>query len=318
MLDKIIHFLKSSDGYISGEEISEALNISRAGIWKHIQELRAAGYDIVAVPHLGYQLVSSPDKLFPHEIKCHLHTKVMGKKIFYFDAVNSTMDEAFRLGMEGLEEGTVVCAESQSKGRGRLGRSWTSPKGKGIYMSVILRPRLSQAGVSQLTLLAAVAVAEAIQKISGVAAQIKWPHDLLVHNKKLVGILTEMNAETDRVKFIVVGIGINVNASASQLPPHATSLKNETLQNFSRVELVQEILRIFEHWYLRFQGEGFAPVITRWKELSLTLGKHIRISDPHQTIEGKAIDIDADGGLLIRSDTGIVIKKMSGDVVQIT
>ncbi len=318
MLDKIIHFLKNTDGYISGEEISEALNISRAGIWKHMQELRSQGYDIVAVPHLGYKLESSPDKPFSHEIKHNLHTKILGKKIFYFDTVFSTMDEAFRLGMEGAEEGTVICAESQTKGRGRLGRSWSSPKGKGIYMSVILRPRLSPTEVSQLTLLAAVAAAEAIQKVSGLSAMIKWPNDLLIGGKKVVGILTELSAETDRVKFVAIGIGINVNTPVNQLPPHATSLKNEADKNFSRVELIREILRSLEEWYLRFQEEGPAVVMMRWKELSSTLGKHIKISDPNQTIEGKAIDIDDDGGLLIRSDSGIVVKKMSGDVVQIS
>ena len=318
MLDKIIHSLRSHQGYLSGEELSRSLSISRAGIWKHIQELRERGYDIVAVPHLGYQLVSAPDKLFPWEIKFDLKTKRLGKEIIYYDTVSSTMDEAFRLGVEGAAEGTVVCAEGQTQGRGRLGRSWVSPKGKGIYFSVILRPILPPQAVSQLTLLSAIAVSEAIKNRTGVSALIKWPNDLLVNNKKLVGILTELSADTDRVKFVVIGVGVNISAVDGALPAHATSLKKEAHKNFSRVELLQEILRCVEEWYVRFQKEGPKPIIKRWKELAGTLGSHIRISNPGETIEGKAIDIDQDGGLLIRKDSGIVVKKMTGDVVQVS
>ena len=318
MLDKLIHFLKSADGYISGEEISRSFNISRAGIWKHIQELRSLGYEFEAVPHLGYKLVSSPDRLFPSEIKFQLKTKKIGEHIIYYDTISSTMDEAFRLAVDGAEEGTVICAEGQSKGRGRLGRTWSSPKGKGIDVSIILRPQVSPNAVSQITLLSAVAVCEAIKNASGLTAAIKWPNDLLINGKKCVGILTEMNAEIDRIKFVTVGIGVNVNTAANQLLPHATSLKNETRQNFSRVELLQEILRRIEYWYLQFQGKGFGEVVEKWKELSSTLGKHIRIVNAGQSIEGKAIDLDEDGGLVIRQDnTGTIIKKMTGDVVQI-
>jgi BirA family biotin operon repressor/biotin-[acetyl-CoA-carboxylase] ligase len=316
MHEKIVHFLKSTDGYISGEEISQSLNISRAAIWKHMQELRDQGYDIVAVPHLGYQLMSLPDKLYPHEIKFKLPTKKLGKKVYYFDTVSSTMDEAFRLAMEGSEEGTLVCAETQTKGRGRMGRVWTSPKGKGIYLSLILRPKLSPTDVSQLTLLSAVVVAEVVRSFSGINARIKWPNDILVDNKKLVGILTEMNAEIDRVKFVIVGMGINVNTPLNLMPPQSTSLKAETDKSFSRVDLIKEILKNMEAWYERYQQQGFEPVHKRWKELSSTLGKNIRVNDSNKVTKGKAVDIDSDGGLLIRSESGELIKKITGDVLQ--
>ena len=317
MQDQIIHFLKKSDGYLSGEEISRQLNISRAGIWKYMQELRNDGYDIVAVPHLGYRLVSSPDKLIPREIQFDLLAKILGKKIISYESVNSTMDIAFRLGFEGAEEGTVVCAEAQAKGRGRLGRNWTSPKGKGIYFSVILRPRLSPSEVAQLTLLAAVAVSEAIQKVAGITAMIKWPNDLILNGKKLAGILTEMSADMDRVRFVVIGIGINVNTPASLLPPQATSLKQEAGRPFSRVALLQEVLMSVERWYQRLKAEGFSPITQRWKELSLTLGKRIRIVDPNGDVEGQAMDLDKDGGLIIRRDSGMIVKRLTGDVVQV-
>src|SRR5271170_2068677 len=165
MQERIVQFLKESDGYISGEEMSQRLKMSRAAIWKHMQELRALGYEIAAFPHLGYQLVACPDKLLSYEIQSGLNTKIIGKKIIVMDTVTSTMDEAFRLGMENCPEGTVVCAEAQSKGRGRLGRAWTSPKAKGLYFSFVLRPDLPLNKLAQLTLMSAVAISEAIEGI---------------------------------------------------------------------------------------------------------------------------------------------------------
>ncbi|MFA5059246.1 MAG: biotin--[acetyl-CoA-carboxylase] ligase [Candidatus Omnitrophota bacterium] len=315
MQEKIIQVLKDHDGYFSGEEISEQLKISRAAIWKYIQELRHIGYDIVAVPHLGYKLASSPDKLFSYEIQHNLHTKILGKKIEYHETCSSTMDLAFQKGVDGAPEGTVVFSDGQSKGRGRLGRAWFSPKGKGIYMSVILRPQLNPTQAAQLTLLTGVAVSQAVKNTSNISALIKWPNDILVHHKKLAGILTEISAEIDRVKFVIVGIGINVNAKLDQLVPGATSILAENKHPVSRVDLAKEILREIEKWYLLFQSSGFEPVAKKWKELSATLHKRVRIADPAGVIEGIAVDIDHDGGLLIRKDSGVIVKKMAGDVV---
>jgi BirA family biotin operon repressor/biotin-[acetyl-CoA-carboxylase] ligase len=315
--DQILQYLKKAEGYLSGEEISRHVNMSRAGIWKYIQELREEGYDIVAVPHLGYRLLSRPDKLFPSEIQSELKTKILGKDIKYFDSVTSTMDIAFQLGVEEAPEGTVVCAENQTKGKGRLGRSWVSPKGKGVYMSVILRPKLVPADLTQLTLLSAVAVCEAVGKFCPVPVKIKWPNDILVNNKKLAGILTELSAEMDRVRFVVIGIGINVNTPLSQLPPQSASIKSETGRKACRIDLVQEILRSLEKWYMCLQAQGFSPVITRWKELSSTLGRYVHLVDQSGDTEGTAVDLDEYGGLVIRSDTGLTVKRMSGDIVQV-
>jgi len=315
MRDKVIHFLRKYDGYVSGEEMSGTLHISRAAIWKYMQELRKDGYDIVAVPHLGYKLVSVPDKLFPPELQEGLKTKILGKKIFYQETVSSTMDVAFQMAVQGAPEGTVVCAENQTKGRGRLGRAWSSPKGKGIYMSIILRPQLPPSEVAKLTLLSAVALCEAIESETSLHPRIKWPNDLLIKNKKLAGILTELSAEVDKVKFVVMGIGINVNTSPGALPEGGTSLKNESGQSYSRIQMTQSILTAIEEWYGRLSREGFTPVVERWKELSLTLGKRVRISDPAGKVEGEAIDLDTDGGLLIREDSGLITKRMAGDVL---
>jgi biotin operon repressor BirA-like protein len=386
MQDKILHFLRTASGYLSGEEISRQLKISRAGIWKYIQEFRKEGYDIVAVPHLGYRLLSSPDRLTSTEIQNGLKTRWIGKKMECYESVPSTMDIAFQRGMDGASDGTVVCAENQTKGKGRLGRSWVSPKGKGIYMSVLLRPHMSPVDVAQITLLSAVAVCESIKKLTGLPVRIKWPNDILVEDKetaggdsetvprgpnrsrfsrskdrfffakaskesilpcsavaqlnsdrlrrgersfseadrhtflggkKIAGILTELSAEMDRVRFVIVGIGVNVNTPLSQLPPAATSIKHESGKKASRIELVQEILFSLEGWYNGLRERGFASAIARWKELSSTLGRRVRVVDADGYIEGEAVDLDENGGLIIRSPTGVTIKRMTGDVVRI-
>lgn len=317
MLSQIIYFLKTSQGYLSGEELSRQLKISRAGIWKYIEELRREGYDIVAVPHLGYKLVSLPDKIIPREIRFGLGTRFLGNKIFCYDVVDSTMNAAFQLAFEGAVEGALICSESQAKGKGRLGRQWKSPARKGIYASIILRPEFHPSDVARITLLSAVAVCEAVRKFSGIQAVIKWPNDLLVGNKKLAGILMELSAEMDSVRFVIVGIGINVNTPLSLLPLNATSLKNETGQKYSRVGLLQEVLRCLESWYGILKKHGFAPVAKKWKEFSSMIGRDICIEDAGKKIKGKAVDIDEYGRLMIRTDSGMMIKKMSGDVVKI-
>jgi len=314
MQERIIQFLRESDGYISGEEISQRLNISRAAIWKHMQDLRSQGYEIAAVPHLGYQLVASPDKLRAFEIQLGLNTKIIGKNIFVTDTLPSTMDEAFRLGVEGACEGTVVCAETQSKGRGRLGRGWASPKGKGLYFSFVLRPTLPLNQLALLTLMSAVALAQAIEGVSHVKPSIKWPNDLLWEGRKLAGILTELRAESDQVKFVVVGIGLNINTPAHQLVDGASSLKMAAGRSFNRGEVFQAILRSLEKWYIKLLHHDFVEITDAWKERSSTLNKRLRLTDPAGTIEGEAVDLDEDGSLLIRKDNGVIIKKTAGDI----
>jgi len=315
MQEKIIHSLKNNPNYLSGEEISRVLKISRAGIWKHIEELRKQGYDIEAAPKRGYRIRSTPDKLLPWEINFDLGTQAIGQQIIYKDSVSSTMDEAFALGVAGAAHGTVVCAETQTKGRGRMGRQWVSPPGKGIYVSIILRPQVNLSEVAQLTLVSAVALCEALRNVAGVEAAIKWPNDILIDGKKVSGILTELNAEMDRIKFVVVGIGVNVNTLSSQLPPEGTSLKVEAKKDISRVEVLREILRSLEKWVVIFEAHGFAEVRERWKELSWTLGKRVKFIEPSGEVIGTAIDLAPDGCLLLKKDSGEVIKRISGDAI---
>ncbi|MFC1510139.1 biotin--[acetyl-CoA-carboxylase] ligase [Candidatus Omnitrophota bacterium] len=315
MQDQIISVLKSQSGYVSGEQLSRDLKISRAGIWKNIDQLRRGGYDIIALPHHGYQLKNSPDKLFPREIQFGLKTKKCGQHILYHDAIESTMQRAFQAGLDGAQEGTLVCAEGQTRGKGRMGRRWVSPKGKGLYCSLILRPNLPLSDIAPITLLSAVALCQAIKEVVDLSPQIKWPNDIFINGKKVSGILTEMSAEMDRIQFVVVGIGINVNNSAKDLIDVATSLKKESGKKVSRVKLMQALLCSFEGLYDQFLEEGAPPIIEQWKADSLTLGKRVRIEDQGGSVEGEAIDLDAHGGLMIKDKRGVIVKRMSGEVV---
>lgn len=307
--------MKRKPDYVSGEEISEHLKISRQALWKHIQLLKESGYDIVAVPHLGYRLVSSPDRLLPSEIHHGLNTEFIGRKIYYFDSIPSTMDIALAIGLKGTPEGTLVLSETQSRGRGRLRREWSSPKYKGIYLSLILRPKILPSQAPLLTLLTAVSICEAIKATAGLDARIKWPNDIFIHHKKAGGILTELNAEMDEVRFVIIGIGLNVNNDKKSLPAGATSLKEQKRENLSRVELLQELLRRIELNYLAFRQRKTQPIIGKWREYSLTLGRRIKVSLHHQHLEGEAVDIDEDGSLILRNDAGLMQKVTAGDVV---
>jgi BirA family biotin operon repressor/biotin-[acetyl-CoA-carboxylase] ligase len=315
MNEKIIEFLKKKEGYISGDSIAQRLGISRQGLWKHIQELKDLGYDIVAVPHLGYRLEGSPDRLFSFEIARDLNTKFAGKKIHYFDTIPSTMDVAMELAIKGAPEGTLVVAEAQTKGKGRLGRIWFSPKHKGIYLSLVLRPRFSPEKAPLLTLLSAVSICEAIKACCGLDARIKWPNDILINHKKAAGILTELNAEMDEVNFVIIGIGLNVNNDKKSLISGAISLKEAKGESFCRVALLQEILRRIESNYLILGSKGAKSIIDKWREHSVTLGRRVKVYSHREHIEGEAFNIDTDGGLLVRKDSGITAKVMAGDVI---
>ncbi len=312
---KIIElFKKNPDAYLSGEDISHKLGVSRAAIWKHIEKLREIGYDIEATPHLGYILKSTPDKMIPDEIRYGLNTKIFGKSIYSFESTDSTNKVAYDLAREGAKEGVVVLAEEQRKGKGRLGRRWVSPPG-GIYMSCIIRPDMRPNEIEEFTLVAALSIANSIMELTGLEAEIKWPNDICINGKKVCGILTEMKAESDRIDFIILGMGINVNISERSIPPLATSLKKELKKQISRVELVKRLLLNLEKEYNTFKKKGFGEVRDKIKDLSQTLGKRVKVTSCDKVYEGEAVDIDHEGALILRLDTGIMQRILSGDVV---
>lgn len=318
MRASILHILRQNgDGYLSGEAISEKLSISRTAVWKHIRALKTAGYQIEAHPRLGYSLKQTPDKLLAAEVQSRLNTKLLGKKIHYFPSVDSTNNEAKKLAAAGCEDGTAIFAEEQTGGRGRISRGWFSPKSKGIYLSVVLRPPLSPYEISKCTLMAAVAVHEAILRVTGVSTGIKWPNDILYHGKKLVGILTELNAEIDAVNYIVIGIGINVNLYEDEFPEElksiAGSLKMAAGHSVSRLDVACRVLEELETVYQAVLKSGFSEVLSEWRKRSVTIGSEVRVQGPVSSFIGKAIDIAEDGALLVETE-GKIKRVVAGDV----
>ncbi len=322
MLDeKILSILRNNtDSYVSGEELCKTAGISRAAIWKHIEKLRGEGYDIEALPHLGYRLVGIPDSLIASEIKWKLKTKVIGKNIMSYKKVDSTNDVVYDLAENGIGEGAVAVSEEQTKGKGRHGRQWLSPPHGGVYFSCVLRPEIAPTEIAKITLLAAVAVARSIRDVTGASAMIKWPNDILVNDKKVCGILTEMKAEQDAVDFVVVGIGINVNTPLKYLPKGASSLIAEIggragEEKLSRIEVVRNVLEKLEEEYLKLKKHGFKPIIEDWKHFSAMIGSRVKVTLPNRTFEGLVHNLDSSGELVIRRDTGVLEKISSGDVV---
>ncbi|MCF7908066.1 MAG: biotin--[acetyl-CoA-carboxylase] ligase [Candidatus Omnitrophica bacterium] len=311
----ILEALRGGSGYSSGEELAKKLKISRQALWKHILNLTEKGYEITAVPHRGYSLVSVPDKFYPEEIKHNLKTKLIARQIHYYDSLGSTQDFGRELGLDGAPEGTVVFAETQKKGKGRLMRKWISPSG-GIYFSLLLRPSFFLLGdVSQISLVIALAVIKAIKKATGINCQVKWPNDIILAGKKLGGVLCEINAETDRVNFIVVGVGVNINSK--DLPPEATSLLLNTRKKFKRVEIARAILGEIETCYREAKKDSFSSLLKEWSKFCVLWGKRIRVKIFDRMIEGEAQGIDEKGYLLLRSNNGLITKVSAGDIIKV-
>jgi BirA family biotin operon repressor/biotin-[acetyl-CoA-carboxylase] ligase len=316
---KILSALRAHPDGVSGAQLAEQLSISRAAIWARIDELRQLHYDIAASPHFGYRLVSAPDALHADDLLARLGpTKIIGRDIRVFEETTSTNDVIEKLARDGVKQGVVVFAESQTKGRGRLGRKWTSPTHKGLWFSVLLRPELSPQETTQLTVASAIALRRAIKKVTGLTADIKWPNDLLIGGKKVVGILTEMSAEVDRVRHVILGIGVDVNQGAAEFPAElrkiATSLKMESGEAVSRAELATEILRELDFDYARICGGKFSAVADEWEAGCATIGKNVAVQMGTRLIRGCAEALDDDGALLVRSEHGHLERIIGGDV----
>ena len=302
----ILKALQECDGYLSGEILSEQFGISRVSIWKHIRSLKEDGYVIDASAR-GYRLVSSPDLMLPYEFPG------LEERIHYFPEIGSTMDAARELARKGAKEGTIVIAEAQAHGRGRLSREWLSPKG-GIYFTLILRPRISPAYAPRINLMASVAVATTIKKLFGLNAELKWPNDVLIEDRKVCGILAEMDAEMDVINFVNVGIGINANTSVPQFVKTATSLKDVLGREISRKDFLSVLLGEIERQQALLME---ADLIEEWKKLSGTLNKYVRILSPGEVIVGQAIDIDTTGALILKERSGSLKKALAGDCIHL-
>lgn len=316
MEDQLLTTLRDHQGtFVSGEELSRHSGVSRAAIWKQIERMREEGYQIAAQPHLGYRLVAPPDRLIPDELTWRLPTAVIGRKVYSFASTDSTMDVAHRLAAAGEPEGSVIFAEAQRQGRGRLGRTWVSPGGQGIYLSVILRPRVTVEAVPLITIMAAVAVAKAVEEQAGVVARIKWPNDLMIHGRKVAGILTELHAELNQVHAVVLGIGVNANTAKTALPRLATSLAVERGARCDRLALARALLVALDDGYAHVKRHRFQPLLAAWRAGSMTLGHRVRVTCADRHVDGQAVDLDARGALRVRTDEGRMESITAGEVL---
>jgi BirA family transcriptional regulator, biotin operon repressor / biotin---[acetyl-CoA-carboxylase] ligase len=321
MLDeKILQLLRDHPSlFLSGEEISRRLSISRTAVWKRVGNLRRLGYEIEASTHTGYRLVRSPDLLTPSEVSPLLSTKWLGRVIHHFYTIDSTNSKAYQLALEGAEEGEVVIAESQEKGRGRLGRQWFSPPFLNLYLSVILRPRIPPHQASLITFMAAVATADAIQKFSGLRPLVKWPNDILIKDRKVAGLLNELHSETDRIHFVILGMGVNLNMNEKMFPREfrkgATSLKKEMGQTISRKVFLQSLLQELEGWYALFLKEGGNTILEAWRNRAKIEGRPVKVTLHGETLLGVAVNVDSDGALILEAENGERKRVVAGDVV---
>ena len=307
------------DVAVSGAELSQKLHVSRAAIWARVEELRSLGYDIEASPHKGYRLLSTPDVLHADDLISRLgKTKVVGRDIRVFQETTSTNDVIDKLARDGVKEGVVVFADSQTRGRGRLGRKWMSPARRGLWFSILLRPDLRPQEITRLTVASATALRRAIELQTGLRPEIKWPNDILVYGKKVAGILLELSAELDHVKYVVLGIGVDVNLNPGDFPAElrkiATSLKAELDRPISRPDLAVAIMHELDNDYARIEAGRFVALAEEWQEHGTTIGHDVVIRMGNRQVRGRAESLGEDGELLVRTEHGHLERIVGGDV----
>lgn len=311
-------FMDKPGEYVSGESISQELGVSRTAVWKQIRKLESAGYHFEASRRLGYRLVSVPDHLSTDELANLLEAKVFGQTVHLFESVESTQNLARAAAEEGSDEGTLFIAEQQVNGRGRMGRGWVSPRGKGIWMSMVLRPSVPIHFAPQLTLLTAVALCRSLKRVTSLPIGIKWPNDLLIDGKKISGILLESAAEDERLRYVIAGIGISVNLEESDYPvdllEKATSLRISSGKKWTREAIIADFMKEWEQLYFLYHEQGFSPIVTLWEALSVSLGKPARLITPQGDIIGVPIGLDESGAIKIELPDGTVKPVFSAEM----
>ena len=303
MKTEILKMLRETEGYVSGQELCNKFGVSRTAIWKVINQLKEQGYVIDSVQNKGYHITEAPDVMTEEELQSCRKTKWAGQEIAYFDEIDSTNIKAKELAEQGYPNGTLVVADQQVSGRGRRGRSWESPSGTGIFMTLMLKPEINPNNASMLTLVAALAVAKAIKDVTGLDAQIKWPNDIVINGKKICGILTEMSAQFDYINHIVIGIGINVHNEvfSDEIAHMASSLLLESQgKKFRRAEIIEKVLEYFEEYYeIYLETEDLTALTGEYNKILVNMNKQVRVLDPKDEFEGKAMGITAKGELIV-------------------
>jgi len=312
MRDKILELLKK-DCFISGEQLAKNLSVSRTAVWKQIKNLKKLGYEIKSVKNKGYKLISRPDIPIPEEITLGLETKIIGKKFFYYESLDSTNTLAKQKIKKKVPEGTLIIADVQTSGRGRKNRNWHSPEG-GLWFSVVLYPHIPPQKAMLITMTCSISAAQAIKEITGLKPVIKWPNDLLINDKKVCGILTELDAEIDRINYTIVGIGINVNNSLDDcLKKKATSLIKETGSKISSVKLLRSFLKYMDKNYCKLISDDYGYIRDLWFSYSNIIGKEILVRDEKDVTAGVVLDVDNDGCLILENNDGVK-RILSGDI----
>ena len=314
---KILKVLRGTKDYISGQELCEQLGVSRTAVWKYMKQLKEEGYEIQAVQNKGYRLVEVPDVLGESEIKSRMNTRWAGREVYFYEEIDSTNTQAKRLAEEGAVSGTLVVSDCQTKGKGRRGRVWESPKGTTLYMTLMIRPQIRPERASMLTLVIGLSVVQAIRNVLKVEVGIKWPNDVVLNKKKLVGILTEMNAQMDYIEYLVLGVGINANTK--EFPPEiqdkATSLQIELGYPVNRAELVAETMKCFENYYEIFEKtQDLSGLMEAYQEVLVNYNQPVRVLEPGNEYSGIARGINELGELLVERENGVVETVYAGEV----
>ncbi len=312
-------FRQAHGGYVSGARLSEAVGVSRNAVWKQIGQLRQLGYRIEAVPSRGYQLLEAPDLPLAEELRNGLETRIVGCEIHYLAETDSTNRQAYAFGESSVSEGLVVIADRQTAGRGRMGRTWVSPPAVNLYLSVLLRPPLPPYAAPQLTFVSTVAVSRAIAAVSGLQPTHKWPNDVLVDGCKVAGLLNEMSAEADRIRFVILGIGVNLNMTADQFPADlrmpATSLLLAGGVPISRAVFARELLQQLDSLYADYLNFGLAPILAEWESRCDLIGKAVEVDEAGSgLVRGRVKGVDRDGALLLNLADGSTVRILAGDV----
>lgn len=313
----ILKILKERKEFISGEELGEIFNVSRASIWKCITKLKQDGYNIDSITNKGYLLYDNKDILNSFEVMQRISNSNLWKKCYYFDKVSSTNDEAKIKAFNDEKEGTIIIAEEQYEGKGRQGKSWASARGTGLWMSVILKPNILPTQAAQLTLITGISLCRAIKKSTNLEVYIKWPNDIVINRKKVSGTLTEMSAEIERTKFVIIGIGININTEEFpyELEKKATSLKLETGKTYERREIVSNVLEELENVYLQYiKTNSFVPFKEEYKNLCINMNKDVKLKYKNNEIIAKTIDISDSGELIVKDNNNQNLNIFSGEV----
>ena len=314
---EVLGFLREGSGYVSGDLIASRLSISRTAVWKILRQLGRMGYAYDALKGKGYRLTGAPDRLYPWEVERYLETRFVGREIIYKDSVGSTNGVAFDLALAGCGEGTCVIAETQGAGRGRLRRRWRSPYGKNIYVSSVLRPALHPSEVSSLTFISCLAAFDTLTSM-GLAPTLKWPNDVVVNGRKICGTLIELIVEPDTVRFVVIGIGLNVNMSEADMDEEirgkATSLFLETGNCFERARVCGMLLNNLEKYYEAVKGRGVDEICRLWEERANIRGVFMEIVQADRVYRGVSEGIGRDGAMLLREESGVVTRVIAGDV----